>query len=158
MTLQHRLTLILFTVALSVYSQQTQSFTYQPSFAAVIVKDINQAVNWYQAVFDLTVRERIGDEKTDYKVVILESKTFTLELLQLKGSIDTQELLKGKPDNTYAQGHFKIGFQVADMNGCLQQLEKLNVKVPRVYTDNKTQKRNFLITDPDGNLIQFFEQ
>jgi hypothetical protein len=54
------------------------------------------------------------------------------------------------------QGHFKIGFRIADMDACLKHLVALKIIVPQVWTDAKTKKRNFLIKDPDGNLVQFF--
>ena len=97
------------------------------------------------------------DEGTGYRVVILESPNFSLELLQLNGSLKAKDLLKGKPEDTKIEGHFKIGFKVPDMDACLRYLKSLKIDVPRVWQDANTGKRNFLITDPDGNLLQFFE-
>ena len=96
------------------------------------------------------------DPNHDYRIFILESPQFVLELLELKGSLTRKNLLEGKPAGTQIQGHFKIGFKVAEMNDCLKRLADLKINVPQIWTDN-TKKRNFLITDPDGNLIQFFE-
>lgn len=128
-----------------------------PYFAAVIVKDVSVSSKWYQDVFHLDVKERMGDDKTDYKVFILEGETFVLELLQLKNSQDPRELLKSKPSDARIQGHFKIGFKVADFETCLAKLRGQKVDVSQVYTDSKTKKRNMLIRDPNGNLLQIFE-
>jgi hypothetical protein len=51
----------------------------------------------------------------------------------------------------------KQGFKVANMDACLKHLNNLKIKVPRVWTDSSTGKRNFIIEYPDENLIQFFE-
>jgi len=38
----------------------------------------------------------------------------------------------------------------------LKRLAALSIATSQIYKDAKG-KRNFLISDPDGNLIQFFE-
>jgi glyoxylase I family protein len=146
----------LLAASMALTSQAQISFDYKPNGSAVIVTDIEKSSKWYQSVFGVTVKSRMEDPKA-YKVVILESPNLVLELLELKGSVPRSEALKGKPDGTQIQGLFKIGFVVTDMDKCLQHLKSLNIDVPRVWTDQSTKKRNFLITDPDGNIIQFFD-
>ena len=139
--------------ALTSYAQPVP-LEYTPSFSAVIVKNMDASSRWYQSVLGLKVKEQLKDEKAGYNISILESPSFTLELLELKNSIDTKA---GKPQDKENQGLFKIGFKVNDMDACLKQLATLNISVPQVWSDPKTKKRNFIITDPDGNLIQLFE-
>jgi glyoxylase I family protein len=127
------------------------------SAAAVVVSNIDNSVRWYQSVFGVKVKTTMNDPNNTYKVVILESSSMMFELMQLKGSVVRSEALKGKPEGTQIQGHFKIGFTVKDLDACLRHLKALKVDVPQVWTDSATGKRNFLITDPDGNLIQFFD-
>ena len=133
---------------------QSISFEFTPSFSAIIVKNIDSSSKWYQSVFDLKVKEQMKDEKAGYNIIILESRSYTLELLELKNSFNPKD---GKAQNTEAQGIFKFGFHVKNMDDCLRHLQALKISVPQVWTDSKTKKRNFLITDLDGNLIQFFE-
>lgn len=99
----------------------------------------------------------MNDPNNAYKIVILEGPSVMFELMQLKGSISRSEVLKGKPEGSQIQGHFKIGFTVNNIDTCLKHLADLKIDVPRVWTDNTTGKRNFLISDPDGNYIQFFD-
>ncbi len=136
---------------------QTLSFEYQPSFSAVVVRNIDTSVSWYKSVFGLTVKQTMNDAGGGYKITILESPTYMLELLELKGSVPKTEALKSKAAGTETQGHFKVGFRVTNMDACLKHLASLKITVPQVWTDDKTKKRNFLIPDPDGNLLQFFE-
>jgi len=141
----------------SLYAEPGPTFGYKPSFSAVVVKDVITASAWYCSVFDMKVKEEMKDGAGAYSIHILESPDFLMELLQLRGSVDKQSALAGKPNGTEIQGHFKIGFKVTDVDACLKKLASLNIDVPQVWTDQKTKKRNFLIKDPDGNLIQFFE-
>lgn len=139
-------------------STSAQSFEYRGSFSALVVKDVDASSQWYQALLSMNVKNKMADANAGYKITILESPTLIIELLELKGSLVRKNLLDGKPDGTQIQGHFKIGFIITDMDACLKQLTTLKINVPQVWTDKATQKRNFLISDPDGNLIQFFEQ
>jgi glyoxylase I family protein len=138
-------------------AQSPSSFEYVPSFAAVVVNNMETSTQWYKAVFKLYVKDEIADDKNGYKITILESERFLVELLELKGSVAPMTLLEDEPKETKIQGYFKIGFKVPDMDKCLQHLAELKIQVPRIWTDSDTRKRNFIITDPDGNLIQFFE-
>jgi catechol 2,3-dioxygenase-like lactoylglutathione lyase family enzyme len=125
------------------------------SFVAIVTEDIDRSVNWYSSVFGLVVTSEV-DNGSD-RVTILNSDNLMLELLQLQGSINRSQALDLHPDGTQMQGHFKVGFKVQSMDSWLSHLASLQVEVPQVFTDAGTGKRNFLVQDPDGNLIQFFE-
>ena len=137
--------------------QNTPTFKYVPNFSAIIVRDVDTSVAWYQAVFQMKVKNRINDAERGFRVVIMEHSSFLLELIENKSWPDQKQLLSGKPEGTRVQGYFKIGFAVADMDACLEHLALLKIIPDRIYTDSGTRKQNFLIMDPDNNLIQFFE-
>lgn len=138
-------------------AQSTSAFKYQPYFSAVIVNNVDSSTAWYQSVFDLKINNRINDTERGFRVMILESSTFLVELIENKTWPDQKKLLAGKPAGTRIQGFFKIGFKVTDMDACLKRLAGLKIIPDRIYTDSETKKRNFLTNDPDGNLVQFFE-
>ena len=99
----------------------------------------------------------MNDPDHTYAITILESPNYLLEILELKGSVERSTPLQDKPKGTEMQGHFKIGFKISNANNWITHLKKLNIDVPQVWTDSETGKKNFLIADPDGNLVQFFE-
>lgn len=147
---------ILFVLScIHLYGQQVPNF--QPGFSAKVVKNLTTSSKWYQSVFGLKIKNEISDPNQAYKIHILESANYSVELLELKGSLVKSELLKGNPDGTEVQGHFKIGFKISNTDEWLAHLRKLKIEVPNVWTDQKTGKKNFMIQDPDGNLIQFFD-
>ncbi|MGZ5220277.1 MAG: VOC family protein [Chitinophagaceae bacterium] len=139
------------------HAQGAAPFKYEPYFSAVIVKNVDSSTAWYQSVFDLNIKNRINDTQNGFRVMILESSTFLLELIENRSWPDQKKLLEGKPEGTRIQGFFKMGFKVPDMDACLKRLADLRVIPGRIYTDSETKKRNFLINDPDGNLVQFFD-
>ena len=138
-------------------AQSTSAFKYEPYFSAVIVNNVDSSEAWYQSVFDLKINNRINDTERGFRVMILESSTFLLELIENKSWPDQKKILADKPAGTRIQGFFKIGFKVPDMDACIKHLAGLKIIPERIYTDSETKKKNFLISDPDGNLVQFFE-
>lgn len=129
---------------------------YSPNFAAIVVNDINISSPWYQSVFGMTLKSE-SDMASGLKQIVLSSALMEVELLEFSGSLSRSSILVGHVAGAQVQGLFKIGFTVSDMDKMLSHLKAVNVPVPRIYTDTQTRKRNFLITDPDGNYIQFFE-
>jgi|SRR6266498_2677051 len=149
-------TLFIIITAITGYSQNSSVLDMNPYFSAVIVRNIDTSSLWYQSVFGLQVKNRINEPETGFKVIILESSQLVMELIEDKSSLDTKKILNGKPEGTHIQGFFKIGFKVSDVDACINHLKNLKITVERVYTDSSN-KRNFLINDPDGNLVQLFE-
>jgi len=140
------------------YPEIALAFKYAPFFSAIIVKNVDTSAAWYEAVFDMKTKDRINDTERGFRVVIMEHPSFELELIENKSWPDQKQLLSGKPEGTRIQGFFKIGFSVADIDSCLKHLGFLKIVPDRIYRDSATNKRNFLIEDPDKNLIQFFEE
>ena len=147
--------LVFITVANTARSQQSASFQVDSYFSALIVRNIDSSVNWYQSVLGLKTRFLPGTPQ-GIKVAIMESPQIVLEVIENNAWLDPKEFLKGKPEGTRLQGYFKIGFKVIAMDSFIEHLNKLNISIPRIYKDDSG-KRNFLVEDPDKNLVQFFE-
>jgi catechol-2,3-dioxygenase len=133
----------------------TDPLAFQPRFAAIVVANLDATSSWYQALLKLSVKSQ--QTGSGYRVTILTSPVYELELLELSGSLARDPLLAGHPPGTQIQGLFKTGFEVTSMDSWISHLQGLNISIPQIYTDATTGKRNFLITDPEGNLVQFFE-
>ena len=137
--------------------QSKEVFKYEPYFNAVIVNAIDSSSVWYQTVFEMRVIKRINDSLQGIRVVIMEATNFLLELIENKSWPDQKKLLSREQAGARIQGFFKIGFKTTNIDNCLRHLAELRIVPERIYRDSQTGKRNFLINDPDGNLIQFFE-
>lgn len=134
----------------------TDPLAYQPRFGAIVVANLGIMSDWYQDLLKLTVKSQ--QTGSGYQVTILSSPLYELELLELSGSLARGPLLAGQPPGTQIQGLFKIGFDVDHMDSWISHLQALNISIPQIWTDANSGKRNFLITDPEGNTIQFFEK
>src|SRR6188474_2510742 len=119
----------------TVNSQQSTSFQVDPYFSALIVKNIDSSVKWYQSVLGLKTRF-LPNTPQGIRVAILESPKIVLEIIENISWLDPKELLEGKPDGTRIQGYFKIGFKVTAMDSFIDHLKKLSVSIPRIYRDD----------------------
>jgi hypothetical protein len=154
--MKHKIILLAFIFIVNIgCAQLSKSFTVNPYFSALIVKNIDSSVNWYQSVLGLKTRF-LPDVPQGFKVAILESPQIVLEMIENASWLDPKELLKDKPEGTKIQGYFKIGFKVTSMDSFIDHLKKISISIPRIYKD-EFGKRNFLVEDPDKNLVQFFE-
>jgi hypothetical protein len=154
--MKHKIILPVFIFIVNIaYTQQSGSYQVDHYFSALIVKNIDSSVNWYQSVLGLKTKF-LPDVPPGIKVAILESPQIVLEMIENVAWLDPKELLKDKPEGTRLHGYFKIGFKVTAMDNFIDHLKKLNILIPRIYKDDSG-KRNFLVEDPDKNLVQFFE-
>ena len=154
--MKNKIILLVFIIITNTASgQPSSSFQVGPYFSALIVKNIDSSVNWYQSVLGLKTKFLPGTPQ-GIRVAILESSQIVLEIIENTAWLDPKEFLKDKPNGTRLQGYFKIGFKVTAMDGFIDHLNKLNIPIPRIYKDDSG-KRNFLVEDPDKNLVQFFE-
>lgn len=155
--MKNNIMLIVFIIiTFTAYGQQSASFKVDPYFSALIVKNVDSSVKWYESVLGLKTRF-LPDVPKGIKVAILESPNIIIEMIENVAWLDPKKLLEGKPEGTRLQGYFKIGFRVTAMDSFIDHLKKLNISIPRIYKDDNSGKRNFLVEDPDKNLVQFFE-
>jgi hypothetical protein len=82
-----------------------------------------------------------------------------VELVELKKSISMVTALENRPPGTKIRGYNKFGFSVPEIDGLFRHFSETGVAIfGKMVVDPVNNKKTFLITDPDGNLIQFFEK
>lgn len=132
-----------------------QSLT--PTFSALIVKDIDVSIAWYQEKLGYELRNKTENTERGFKLANLEHDVAELELIELSAAIDLSKSLDGYTNRTRWVGIFKVGFTVEDFDLWIRHLESVNADF---YGDVVTmnERRMVIIKDPDGNRIQLFEQ
>ncbi len=146
------------TVSLS-QTKNNVDLKFTPNFCALIVRNIDSAVSWYQRTLQVSLNRKMEFE--GIKVAIMEDKNrnWAMELLQFPSTLSVSELIKGKPGDSKVAGYFKFGFAVNNFDAFVDNLEQQKaVFVVKVMKDQATGKRNFVIADMDGNNLQFFEE
>lgn len=145
-------------------TSQSPPNIFQPQLMAIVVENLEQSLNWYTQVLDGTLEKPI-DSFPDYglRIAFLQVGDFHLELIESKTSIQPADLLPNT--DAYLGGWFKIGFLLSDINAKydqLQAIENLNFltgieDLPGTTLPINWPAQFFLLEDPDGNYVQFFD-
>lgn len=130
-----------------------------PYFSAIIVKDLNTSLNWYVEKLGFAVFNKTELAARGIKQANLTRAGMAIELIELGTAITQDTLLTNFSQKTKIQGFFKLGFQVRDFDKWMLHLEATKANFyGGVVKDPVSGKRMVLITDPDGNRLQLFEQ
>jgi catechol 2,3-dioxygenase-like lactoylglutathione lyase family enzyme len=150
-----KLILILFVLKVGVVHAQD----FKPYFSAIVVSNIDSSITWYKKVLGLELRNRTDAPERGFIQANLYNKEILIELVQVDSSLPGSRILEKYPAKTRIRGFMKFGFVVKDIEGLYKQLKDQNIKFTgTMVTDPVNNKKTFLINDPDGNLIQFFEK
>ena len=141
------------------YSQSSKLPDLKPYFVAIIVRNIDTSSQWYSEVLGFEILNRVNMEERGFRQANLKRGTATIELIEIDTAIYPLDILKGKAKRTQIAGYFKIGFSVSDFDKWENFLTKSGVEFHgSVVRDKTSNKRIVIITDPDGNRIQLFEE
>ncbi len=115
-----------------------------PQYFAVIVRDLDAAVEWYRDVLGL--EEWIGSEAEDgrWRILNLRSEKFIVELIRHDEARTVER----------AHGFFKVGFHVPDIEAVADRVELVTGERPRVAEFERFGLHVLQLRDPDGNIIQ----
>lgn len=115
-----------------------------PQYFAVIVRDLDAAVEWYRNVFGL--EQWIGSEADDgrWRIVNLRSESLLVELIRHDEARTVDR----------AHGFFKVGFHVPDIEAIADRVERARGERPSTSEFPRFGLRVLQLRDPDGNIIQ----
>jgi catechol 2,3-dioxygenase-like lactoylglutathione lyase family enzyme len=129
-----------------------------PYFGAVIVENIDSSVKWYSDVLQIKEIKRHENAEAGYKIVNLGNDKILLELLELKSSVSPKAVFENHPGKKWVKGFMKIGFKVHNIDSVFNSYKNRGIKMlGEMINDPVTGKKSFIILDPDGNYLQFFE-
>ena len=150
-----RLIIVLFIA----FSGCSYSQDLKPYFSAVIVRNIDSSVTWYSKVLGLQLRNRTDAPERGFRQANLFKDDLLIELIQADSSLSANKIIEKHPPKTRIRGFAKFGLSVKNIDELFSKLKEQNIKFTgRMVTDPISNKKTFLINDPDDNLIQFFEQ
>ncbi|MCB9196513.1 MAG: VOC family protein [Flavobacteriales bacterium] len=126
----------------------------------IIVQDIDSSASWYKNILILeTKSELIYPNFDSLKIVILGNEYYEIELIENTNSFGIKRFI---PDyninNEPMLGIFKFGFEVENLKQTFDEFKAKNISFAYEITEDPVFCRNyFMIIDPDGNILQFFE-
>lgn len=126
---------------------------------SIIVSNIDSAVIWYTKNLGLKIRNINENKERGSKIVNLENQNVLIELININAIVDKNEVIQNYPAGSRYNGFMKVGFTVENFDDWHQFLENQSVKFRgTVVMDGHSGKRTFLVEDPEGNIVQFFEK
>ena len=144
--------------------QEILNKVFQPKLVSIAVQDIDTSIEWYRQKLGFEI-ERDLKEYPDYglKLAFLKLDDFHLELIEFANAYKASNFLPNA--DSYMGGVFKIGLVVNDIQGYYDHLKEMEGvemvaglgELPDNPIPIKWPSQYFLIADPDGNYIQFFD-
>ncbi len=126
------------------------------SFFALTVKNADSVAAWYSSTFNLKSIKVINDTTMGVVVKIVGNDNMVIEILQMKTSKPAKDL--GLTSTFDVNGFVKVGFFVKSLEEVQIQFAQKGIKIQYgPFNDEGTKAKNLIISDNEGNLIQFFE-
>jgi catechol 2,3-dioxygenase-like lactoylglutathione lyase family enzyme len=130
------------------------AFTAQGAFVAIVVKDLDASVHWYESNLGLHLLKRGKSPRVHAETVVLGGHNLFVELIHHEG-----KALPRVDNESSVPRVLKAGLIVSqkDFDAIATYLQKRDIEVG-MFEDKEMGVRSFLFKDNDGNLIQFFTQ
>lgn len=125
-------------------------------FAAISVSNVESTSKWYEEVFSLKLLKEIKSEDGKVHIRVIGNDSLLFELLQNSDSKSLRSIGIDSPSKVH--GYFKIGIQVKGIDELENYLRRLNIDVKYKFDDKEVGIRCLIISDNNGQMIQFFER
>ncbi len=156
--MKNEIVLFLLLISKLSFCQSPELSNPKPFFISISISNIDTSIQWYHNNLGMTVKNRIDSRERGFKQANLERFQMQIELVELDSSISRHEEILKAFGGRSIQGFTKFGFTVIDFNNWYSFFSEKKVKfVGSIIKNESTGKRMFLVSDPDGNLIQVFE-
>lgn len=136
--------------------------TARACLVSISVKDLDEAVKWYQENLGFQVVKKMDLPKYSLRIAFADRNDFRLELIEFKQSVSFEAIQKQFPvidDRAKIQGLGKFAFRIDNIEAAADALKKKGVKFEvELYEDKEFSERTFIISDNSGNWIQFFQK
>ena len=139
-------------------SAATAAATVTPYLVALSVANLDSSAAWYQTMLGFGVMRAPYQPVPRLRIAFLTRDDFRIELIQARNSRPRRLALPDTASEISLQGFVKLGFRVADIAAAADRFRQH--RVPFVFgpaADSAFRERHFIVTDPDGNLVQLFE-
>jgi len=119
---------------------------------AIICSDYEKSKRFYIEVLGLEIiREIYREERASYKLDLALNGDYIIELFSFPNP-------PSRPSRPEATGMRHLAFEVDDLDRIVAHLEKNQIEMEAIRTDEFTNKRFLFIADPDQLPIEFYEK
>lgn len=134
------------------FAQSSNGTSARMTSARLMARNLKTTALWYRRHLNFQIKDVKMNESAKLRI-----SGFEIQLIQPKRTVLSSNLRlpKGK---TFINGFFKIGFRTAHLDSLHAYLDHRNASVDSLIVyDDSLKTRTFLVRDPDGNRLQFFE-
>lgn len=119
---------------------------------AIICSDYEKSKRFYIDVLGLEIiREIYREERASYKLDLALNGDYIIELFSFPNP-------PSRPSRPEATGLRHLAFEVDDLDRIVAHLEKNQIEMEAIRTDEFTNKRFLFIADPEQLPIEFYEK
>nr|WP_315230596.1 VOC family protein [uncultured Flavobacterium sp.] len=119
---------------------------------AIICSDYEKSKRFYVEVLGLEIiREIYREERASYKLDLALNGDYIIELFSFPNP-------PSRPSRPEATGLRHLAFEVDDLDRIVAHLQKNQIEMEAIRTDEFTNKRFLFIADPDQLPIEFYKK
>jgi len=153
-----RLLLLIMVSFIGVSCASTTRLRLAPAMVAISVGDLEAMSCWYREQLGFTTRASLSWPEHGVRTEVLHVEGFDLELIARSGSQPLSAFLSDPDDPTLLRGIKKFALVTPRLEETFRILKASGVTfVYPVIQLTRLGQRYFMIEDPEGNIIQFFE-
>jgi len=131
-------------------AQNSSESSFFPVGLTIIVNNMSVSSDWYKENLNFSIHKKMPGHQ------ILKRGDFYLKLKAIEGSLNEKDI-KLPEDYKFINGYSKFSFVVDNLKGLYNHFFINGVNIFRSITKGDYfQGKYFVITDPDGNYLQFF--
>jgi catechol 2,3-dioxygenase-like lactoylglutathione lyase family enzyme len=133
--------------------------TLQPYLLGMSVADVDRSVKWYETTLGFETYKRMELPKYGLRIAFMKRGSMRLELIQKEGSAPLEKQIPGMKDHTMAHGLKKFALVVPDLAAVEKVLRSRGARFTvEPFEDKEMKLKSFLVSDPDGNPVQFVQE
>lgn len=145
-------------IALSLQLSAKAQTKFQPFLTAIMVENLDSSISWYSKVLNLKLNKRMTKAPGIHQAILMD-KGIIIELMQTDKAVSGDSILNTLPRGSALLGFYKFGLMVPNIDAVFQQMHSIAVNMQgKLVAHPVSGKKSFTIADPDGNLIEFFEE
>ena len=119
---------------------------------AIICSDYEKSKRFYVEVLGLEIIQEIyREERASHKLDLALNGDYIIELFSFPNP-------PSRPSRPEATGLHHLAFEVDDLDRIVAHLQKNQIEMEAIRTDEFTNKRFLFIADPDQLPIEFYEK
>lgn len=119
---------------------------------AIICSDYEKSKRFYVEVLGLEIIQEIyREERASHKLDLALNGDYIIELFSFSNP-------PSRPSRPEATGLRHLAFEVDDLDRIVAHLQKNQIEMEAIRTDEFTNKRFLFIADPDQLPIEFYEK